>query len=44
MEEAEERAQHMVQLAQARMRREVAAASNTALLETFSGFTQWKQG
>lgn len=43
MEEAEERAQGMVRLAERRIRREVAAVSNMGLLETFAGFTQWKR-
>lgn len=43
MEEAQQRAQRLVGVAERRIRREVAAISNTGLLETFAGFTQWKQ-
>ncbi|MGH7141552.1 MAG: F0F1 ATP synthase subunit gamma [Minisyncoccia bacterium] len=41
MEEAEGRAQKLVSEQRTRIRRETAAASNTQLLETFAGFTQW---
>lgn len=41
MEEAEGRAQKLVTEQRTRIRRETAAASNTQLLETFAGFTQW---
>src|SRR3989344_3582261 len=43
MEEAQEHAHDLVVATRSRVRREMSAVSNTELLETFAGFTKWKQ-
>src|SRR3989344_8332034 len=43
MEEAQEHAHGLLVATRSRVRREMAAVSNTELLETFAGFTKWKR-